>query len=171
MELNKNLVLIGMMASGKSTIGRLLAKKLNFKFFDIDLEIENKTKTKISEIFKMKGEIFFRNIEEKITLKLLNKNRCVISLGGGGFLNEIIRKEAQKNAITVWLNWDSKTLIGRLRKNRKKRPIALNLDDNKIKDLITNRSIIYSKSKYKINCEGMAQLEIVKKIVEIYEGI
>ncbi len=86
-------------------------------------------------------------------------------------MNEIIRKEAQKNAITVWLNWDSKTLIERLRKNRKKRPIALNLDDNKIKDLITNRSIIYSKSKYKINCEGMAQLEIVKKIVEIYEGI
>ena len=171
MELNKNLVLIGMMASGKSTIGRLLAKKLNFKFFDIDLKIENKTKTKISEIFKMKGEIFFRNIEEKITLKLLNKNRCVISLGGGGFLNEIIRKEAQKNGITVWLNWDSKTLIERLKKNRKKRPITLNLDDNKIKDLIANRSIIYSKSKYKINCESMAQLEIVKKIVEIYEGI
>ena len=170
MKLNKNLVLIGMMASGKSTIGRLLAKKLSFKFFDIDLEIENKTKTKISEIFKIKGEIFFRNIEEKITLKLLNKSRCVISLGGGGFLNEVIRKETQKNATTVWLNWDSKTLIERLKKNRRKRPIALNLDDNKIQDLITNRSVVYSKSKYKINCENMTKMEIVKKIVKIYEN-
>ena len=160
-----------MMGSGKSTIGSLISKKLNVKFIDIDSVLQDVTKMKIVEIFEKKGENFFRNLEEKITLKLLNNNRCVISLGGGGFLNEIIRKEAQKNAITVWLNWDSKTLIERLRKNRKKRPIALNLDDNKIKDLITNRSIIYSKSKYKINCEGMAQLEIVKKIVKIYEGI
>jgi len=171
MKSNKNLVLLGMMGSGKSTIGRLLAKKLNFKFFDIDLQIENNTKTKISEIFKKKGETFFRNIEEKITLELLNKNKCVISLGGGGFLNEIIRKKAQKNGITIWLNWNYKTLISRLKKNREKRPITLSLNDNEIKDLIFDRSVIYSKSEYKIDCENMTKSEVIGKIIKIYENI
>ena len=91
MKSKKNLVLIGMMSSGKSTIGGLLAKKLNFKFFDIDKIIENETKMKIAEIFKIKGENFFRNLEEKTTIKLLNFSDSVISLGGGGFVNETIR--------------------------------------------------------------------------------
>ena len=81
MKLNKNLILIGMMASGKSTIGRLLANKLNLKFFDTDFIIEKKAKMKIVEIFQKKGEPYFRNLEKKIILNLLNKNNCVISLG------------------------------------------------------------------------------------------
>ena len=87
MKLNKNLILIGMMASGKSTIGRLLAKKLNLKFFDTDFIIEKKVKMRIFEIFQKKGEPYFRNLEKKIILNLLNKNNCVISLGGGAFIN------------------------------------------------------------------------------------
>ena len=97
MKLNKNLILIGMMASGKSTIGRLLAKKLNLKFFDTDFIIEKKAKMKIIEIFQKKGEPYFRNLEKKITLSLLNKNNCVISLGGGAFINEAVRKVSQKD--------------------------------------------------------------------------
>ena len=68
MKLNKNLILIGMMASGKSTIGILLAKKLNLKFFDTDFIIEKKAKMKIVEIFQKKGEPYFRNLEKKIIL-------------------------------------------------------------------------------------------------------
>ena len=66
MESNKNLVLLGMMGSGKSTIGRILAKKLNLEFFDIDQIIENKTKMQIPKIFEEQGEISFREIEEVI---------------------------------------------------------------------------------------------------------
>ena len=166
MKLNKNLILIGSPAAGKSTIGRLLAKKLNLKFFDTDFIIEKKTKMKISEMFKKKGETAFRKLEKKITLSLLNKNNCVIALGGGAFINETIRKSAQKKGITFWLNLDSKTIINRIKKNNK-RPIALNLDDNEIKDLIINRSKIYSKAKYKIDCENMTKTEIIDKIIEI----
>ena len=72
MKSKKNLILIGMMGSGKSTIGSLISKKLNVKFIDIDSVLEDATKMKISEIFEKKGENFFRNLEEKITLKLLN---------------------------------------------------------------------------------------------------
>jgi len=170
MKSNKNLVLLGMMGSGKTTIGRLLAKKLNLRFFDIDLIIENKTKMKISEIFEKKGQISFRNLEEKITLQFLDKINCVISLGGGGFINKIIREKAQKKGIPIWLDWNPKTLISRIRKNNK-RPVILNLNDNELKDLIISRSKIYSKSKYRVDCENTSKTEIVKKIIEIYEAI
>ena len=84
MDLNKkNIVLIGMMGSGKSTIGYLLSKTIDAKFEDIDKIIEIETGYKINDIFEKKGEIYFRNLEEKITLKLLIIKKNIISLGGG----------------------------------------------------------------------------------------
>ena len=169
MKSKKNLVLIGMMSSGKSTIGELLAKKLNFKFFDIDKIIENETKMKITEIFKIKGENFFRNLEEKTTIKLLNFSNVVISLGGGGFINEIIRKETNTKSKTFWLDWNLDTLISRIRK-RNNRPVALALNNNELKNLIIKRSKYYSKAKYKINCQKLTRPEIIKKILNLYES-
>ena len=166
MKLNKNLILIGMMASGKSTIGGLLAKKLNFRFFDTDFIIEKKTKMKISEMFKKKGETAFRKLEKKITLSLLNKNNCVIALGGGAFINETIRKTVEQKGYSIWLNQNPKTLIDRIKKNNK-RPIASNLSNNELKDLLINRSKIYSKANYKIDCENMQKIEIVNKIIQL----
>jgi len=154
-----------MMGAGKTTIGSLLAKKLNLSFFDIDRIIEKKKGMKISEIFKKSGEIEFRKLEKKTTLKLLNKTG-VISLGGGAFINEDIRKEVQKKGTSVWLRWSEKTLIDRISKN-KKRPIAFNLNDNELKDLIVSRSKVYSKVDYKIDCEDMSKTQIVDKIVKI----
>ena len=169
MKSKKNLVLIGMMSSGKSTIGELLAKKLNFKFFDIDKIIENETRMKITEIFKIKGENFFRNLEEKTTVKLLNFSNVVISLGGGGFVNEIIRKETYTKSKTFWLDWNLDTLISRIRK-RNNRPVALALNNNELKNLIIKRSKYYSKAKYKINCQKLTRSEIIKKILNLYES-
>ena len=169
MKSKKNLVLIGMMSSGKSTIGELLAKKLNFKFFDIDKIIENETKMKITEIFKIKGENFFRNLEEKTTIKLLNFSNVVISLGGGGFVNEIIRKETNAKSKTFWLDWNLDALISRIRK-RNNRPVALALNNNELKNLIIKRSKYYSKAKYKINCQKLTRPEIIKKILNLYES-
>ena len=100
MNLNKNIVLLGMMGSGKSTIGYLLSKNINYNFFDIDKLIEEESGLKIYDIFQKKGEIFFRDLEEKVTLKYLKGSRKIISLGGGGFLNKNIRKETLKNQST-----------------------------------------------------------------------
>ena len=168
MKSKKNLVLIGMMSSGKSTIGELLAKKLNFKFFDIDKIIENETKMKITEIFKIKGENFFRNLEEKTTIKLLHFSDVVISLGGGGFVNETIRKETNTKSETFWLNWNLDTLISRIRK-KDNRPVASALNNVELKNLIIERSKYYSKAKYKINCQKLTRSEIIKKILNLYE--
>ena len=168
MKSKKNLILIGMMGSGKSTIGSLISKKLNIKFIDIDNVLENDSKMKISEIFEKKGENFFRNLEEKITLKSLNSTNSVISLGGGGFINEKIRKEVLKNNFSFWLNCDTQTLLNRIKKS-KKRPIAFNLSDSELTELITKRAEIYSKAQFKINCNKLKKTEIVKKILKIYE--
>ena len=104
MNLNKNIVLLGMMGSGKSTIGYLLSKSISLNFFDIDKIIEKETGLKINSIFEKKGELYFRNLEEKITLKLLKDKRKIISLGGGGFLNNNIRREILKNNLSFWLS-------------------------------------------------------------------
>jgi shikimate kinase len=102
-------------------------------------------------------------LEEKITIKILQTNNCVISLGGGAFLNNKIRKEILTNHLSFWLNWDIKTLLLRIRKN-KKRPLAINTTDNELITLIKNRSKIYSKAKFKINCNNLTKTEIIKII-------
>ena len=168
MKLKKNLVLLGMMGSGKSTIGHLISKKLGQEFIDVDSVIEKETSIKISEIFLKKGELFFRNLEEKITLKLLENRNTIISLGGGAFINDKIRKEVLKNNLSFWLNWNAYTLMERIKKS-KKRPIAFNLDETKLMELIKNRSKIYSKAKFKINCQKFSKKEITKKIIGLYE--
>ncbi len=168
MNLKKNLVFLGMMGSGKSSIGYLVSKKLNLKFVDIDSKIEEEAGMKILNIFSEKGEKFFRNLEEKVTLKILKTNNTVISLGGGAFINDKIRKEILTNHNSFWLNWDLEILLKRI-KNSKKRPLVLNSSDQEIKNLIKKRAIIYSKAKFKINCNKLTKSEIVKKIKRIYE--
>ena len=168
MNLNKNIVLLGMMGSGKSTIGYLLSKSINLKFLDLDRIIEKKTGLKINNIFETKGEIYFRNLEEKITLKLLKNKGKIISLGGGGFLNEKIRKEVLKNNLSFWLNWNNFTLLNRIKKS-KKRPKAFNAKETELMELIINRSKIYSKAEFKINCQKLSKAKICRKVIQLYE--
>jgi shikimate kinase/shikimate kinase/3-dehydroquinate synthase len=91
-----------------------------------------------------------------------------VSLGGGAFMNKVIRKEILKNHISFWLNWNNETLLNRI-KNSKKRPLAINSTENELIDLIKKRSIIYSKALYEIKCDKLSKNEIVKKILNIYE--
>jgi shikimate kinase len=168
MNSNKNLVFLGMMGSGKSSIGNLISKKLDLPFVDIDSLIVESAEMSISEIFEKKGEDYFRNLEEKITLKCLKKIKNVISLGGGGFINTKVRKEILANHFSFWLNWDDSVLIKRI-KNTKKRPLAFNSSDQELKKIIKNRSKIYSDAQFKINCNKLTKTEIVKNIVKIYE--
>ena len=168
MKSKENLVFLGMMGSGKSSIGSLVAKKLNLEFIDIDNEIEKNSGISIKEIFKNKGENYFRELEEKITLNKLKLNTVVISLGGGAFMNQQIRKEVLKKHISFWLNWDAQILINRIR-NSAKRPIAYKSSNDKLIEMINKRSGIYSKALYEIKCDNHSKNEIVKKVLKIYE--
>ena len=169
MKSKENLIFLGMMGSGKSSIGSLVAKKLQLNFIDVDNEIETELGLSIKKIFETKGENYFRKLEEKITLKKLKLKPVVISLGGGAFTNRNIRKEVIRNHLSFWLNWSDEILVNRI-KNSKKRPLVSNASENEIIDLIKKRSNIYSKALYKIECDSLTKKEIVKKILNIYEA-
>ena len=159
-----------MMGVGKSTIGKKLSKKLKLKFVDIDQIIEEKEKSTINEIFKNKGENYFRKIEKKTTLEILKRKNLIIALGGGGFINLSIRKEVINSSISFWLDLSLKSLLPRL-KNVKKRPLLNqeNLEENMNK-IYLERKKIYNESNYKIKCNSINIEEIVDKIIKLYEN-
>jgi len=169
MKSSKNIVFLGMMGSGKSSIGFLVSKKLKLDFYDIDNYIENKLNMKISNIFKNKGEKFFREYEEKITLDILKKKGIVIALGGGAFINKNIRKEVLKNHQSFWLKLNSEILIKRI-KTSIKRPLAYNTPVADLKDMIKDRTKYYEKALFRINCDELTKKEITDKILNIYEN-
>ena len=94
--MKKNVVLTGMMGVGKSTVGKNLAERLNYKFVDIDRLIEKIEGCSIKIIFKQKSEIYFRKLEKQVTLRELEKENIVLALGGGAFLDKSVRQEIQK---------------------------------------------------------------------------
>jgi shikimate kinase len=165
----KNLILLGMMGAGKSTLGKITAKRLSLNFIDTDTNIEKKLSMKISDIFKKKGEKFFRAEEEKEVLKSLEVQNSVIALGGGTFVNKAVRSFILKNAISIWLDVDLKTLNKRVFWN-KKRPL-LKRKNNKdiISKLYSSRKDIYKLANYKIKCNDINKDDIVKKIINFYE--
>jgi len=165
----KNLVLLGMMGVGKTTLGKIVAKKQNLKFIDTDLNIEKKCSMKIAEIFEKKGEEFFRLWEEKEVLESLKKSKCVIALGGGAFMNKTVRDKILKDSISVWLDINSETLHKRIKWN-KKRPL-LNEKNSQIKinKLYAQRKNIYKLAKYRIDCNNLSKVNIAKKIIIFYE--
>ena len=166
MDIKKNIVLLGMMGSGKSTIGGLIAKKLNVKLIDVDRKIETMQNQKISQIFEHKGEAYFRELEFNVTIQSLNNDNKIISIGGGAFMNKELRKIIRQKSSTFWLHWSADTLIKRI-KNNNKRPVVKNMKYTDIKKLISERNKIYNFSDYKIICENLKKAEIVEKIIKI----
>ena len=167
--MKKNLVLLGMMGVGKTTLGKIVAQKQELKFIDTDLIIEKKNSMKIAEIFKKKGEDFFRMEEEKETLKSLKKNKCVIALGGGAFINKTVRDYILKNAVSIWLDVDLKTLDKRIKWNKKRPLLSAENNQEKIYKLYEERRNIYKLANHRIDCDNLSKENIVKKIIIFYE--
>ena len=170
MKIKKNLVLLGMMGVGKTGIGRYVARRLKINFFDIDKLIEKKNEMKITKIFKTKGETYFRKEEEFVTIKYLNKKGSIISLGGGGFINDKIRKKVLSECISVWLNVNLETIYTRL-KNSKKRPLIYKNNQNNISKIFMERKKIYSLANHEINCDNLSLNQITNKVIKLYEKI
>jgi len=165
----KNLVLLGMMAVGKTTLGKIVAKKQELKFIDIDTNIETKNSMTIKEIFKKKGEKFFRMEEEKEVLKSLKKSNCIIALGGGAFINKTVRENILKNAISIWLNVDVKTLNQRVKWNKKRPLLKEENSQKKLIELYAKRKDVYKLANHKIACDNLSKENIVEKIIALYE--
>ena len=168
--MKKNVVLTGMMGVGKSTVGKNLAEKLNYKFVDIDRLIEKIEGCSIKIIFKQKSEIYFRKLEKQVTLRELEKENIVLALGGGAFLDKSVRQEIQKKSISFWLDTNLDILIKRLKKTNK-RPLLYqkNLSQT-VKKIYLDRKKTYSKANFKIKCDNIKTEKIVYEIIRHYEN-
>ena len=167
--MEKNLTLTGMMGVGKTTIGKRLAKKLNYAFVDVDKIIEKQEGESISSIFKNKGEDYFRKIEKQLTIIELKKNNSVISLGGGAFLNSSIRQYSKKNSISFWLDVPIEILIRRLKKSKNRPIIGKEKTSDSIKKIYFVRKKFYTKADYRIKCKTLTLKQIIEKILKFYE--
>ena len=167
--MKKSLVLTGMMGVGKSTLGKVLSLKLNSKFIDVDKLIEKREKMSIQNIFKAKDEKYFREIEEKITLEVLDTFPAVIALGGGAFINRNIRDKVLKRSISFWLDSNINTLLKRM-SNKKKRPL-IDKESPKAEliKLYAKRKDAYKMADHKIDCSKYTKNEIIKQILKVYE--
>ena len=167
--MKKNLVLLGMMAVGKTTLGKIVAKKQKLEFIDIDSNIEKKNSMTIIEIFEKKGEKFFRKEEEKEVLKSMEKKNCVIALGGGAFINEIIRENILKKAISIWLEVNIETLNKRTKWNQQRPLLNKKNNQKKLSELLGERKTIYKQANHKIVCDKLSKNDIAEKIIALYE--
>ena len=142
----KIIVIIGHMGSGKSLVGKLLSRKLNWNYFDSDKEIEKNLNTSIVDIFKTYGENFFRKKEEIVIKNLIKKKYSIISLGGGSITIKNIRNILEKKTISIFLKVDIDVLVKRLI-NNKKRPLLINTNiKNKIFQLNKERLSFYNNA-------------------------
>ena len=164
------IVLLGYMASGKSNIGKKLAKKMNYTLIDLDDFIVEQENMSISAIFSEKGEIYFRTIENKYLKQLLEKkDSFILSLGGGTpcYANnmELIKKA---NVISIYLQASIKKLTDRLIKKKQKRPLVASLNDNQIFEFVGKhlfeRSYYYEQAKHIIKTDSKKRAEIVIEI-------
>tara|TARA_Y100000766_G_C18474126_1_gene396700 strand:- start:26 stop:532 length:507 start_codon:yes stop_codon:yes gene_type:complete len=166
--LKKSLVLTGMMGVGKSTIGRLLAKRLKIKFIDVDKIIERSERKSIKKIFEDNGEKYFRKIEEKITFQIIKKKNAVIALGGGAFINNAIREKVLNTCISIWLKVSLEKLIVRYKRSNRRPLLDKRKLDINVKKIYQTRKNIYRLANFKVNCDNINKTQIVDKILVFY---
>ena len=166
-----NIALIGFMGSGKTTVGKLLAKTMDMKFVDIDKVIESQEKKSINDIFQKKGQIYFRDLEREVISQESLKNDCVIATGGGSILDNENIKRLKETSFIVFLNANIECLYLRLKDNTT-RPILNDVEDKKkvIEELLEKRKFFYQISAdYIIDINEKTNIyETVDKIKEVY---
>jgi shikimate kinase len=164
------IVLLGYMASGKSTIGREISKKLDMKFIDLDDYISKREKRTISEIFKVEGEIYFRRIESLYLGEILNsKDSFILSLGGGTpCYSNNMELILNSDASSIYIKASIKTLVSRLIAEKNKRPLVADLEDDKLIEFVAKhlfeRRFFYEQASITINTEDKSAEEITTEI-------
>jgi shikimate kinase len=166
-------VLIGYMASGKSTIGKILAKKLGYDFIDLDDFIEGKEHSTVADIFKTKGEIYFRKIESQYLKDILSgKNKIVLSLGGGTpcYNNNMAFILNAHQVKSIYLKASIKTLIARLKNEKSKRPLVAHIEtDDALAEFIGKhifeRGQFYNQAEVVVSTDDKTESAIVEALL------
>src|SRR5690554_5912434 len=164
------IVLVGYMGSGKSTVGKLLAKELGYSFLDLDEVLENRMESSISDIFKSKGEVFFRKKEHQLLKDvLLEESNFVLSTGGGtpcysGNMDSML----QLADAVIYLKVPIPGLVKRLIKEKEQRPLIRNINDDDLPEFIGKhlfeRNNYYLKADHIIDCDDRDPMQVVQEI-------
>ncbi|MFD2585367.1 shikimate kinase [Croceitalea marina] len=166
-------VLVGYMASGKSTIGKELANTLRIDFVDLDKAIAEEAGLSITELFKKKGELFFRKTEALVLEKLLHSNKSFVLATGGGtpcYGNNM--KIITENASTsVYLKLSIPSLLDRISKEKETRPLVAGIANDDLPEFVGKhlfeRSMHYQKADSIVTCEAKTVNEVVEEIKEV----
>jgi len=168
LKLRKTVAFVGMMGAGKSTIGRVVAQKLNAPFLDSDSEIELAANMSVNEIFSRDGETFFRDRELQIIKRLLETEICILSTGGGAFVNEEIRKVMSYYGMSLWLNVDLDLLWARV-KSKESRPLLKTQNPfGALRDIFEKRQSIYALADATIMAErGLSIEQMSNRVIDV----
>ena len=163
--MHKSLMLIGLMGSGKTAIGRMLAQSLDIAFVDSDKEIEQESGLRITDIFELYGEEKFRELERRVIERLVTQEHGIISVGGGAFCQAEIREVAKKHVTSIWLRATPETLLSRM-DNLSSRPL-LATDDPlaTLKKLHEQRFDDYAQADIIIDTNGLSLRQSLERVL------
>lgn len=166
----KNIVLVGFMGTGKTTIATKLAERFAMRYVSTDDLIVEKEKRTINEIFTRSGEDYFRDVESEVIKGLANQEGLVIDAGGGAVLREENMADFKSSGIVICLTADEETIMKRTKKY-KHRPL-LNVEDpkRKIRDLLAKRAPFYAKADHTIDTGKLTIRQVLEKIAEIIKA-
>ena len=168
-QIGRTIALVGLMGSGKSIVGRRLAKRLGHPFVDSDTEIERNAGMSITEIFERHGEEAFRRNERDTIFRLLETPPRVIATGGGAFADEATRRRLLDECLTIWLDAPIPILIARLAGDER-RPLLRGDDpDRRLEDLFAERRPYYALADLHVECADLPPERIVDRIVPTLE--
>ncbi len=163
--LHKPVVLVGLMGAGKSTIGRRLATALGLQFIDSDNEIVEAAGCSIADIFELYGEAIFRDLEQRVLLRLVGSAPCVIATGGGAFMNPAIRAAIKERAISIWLKAELDVLLERVSR-RDTRPLLKSGDKGTILSrLMEERYPVYAGADITVDSNAGMHETVVETII------
>lgn len=167
----RNLVLVGLMGAGKSSVGRLVAQQLGIPFVDTDAEIERVSRMTITELFATYGEQEFRALETRVIKRLLRGGPRVVSTGGGAFINDNTRQHIKRGGLSVWLNADLDVLWERVNK-RDTRPLLKTENPKQtLENLMNARYPIYAEADLTVLSRDVSKEVMAKEVLAaIVEG-
>ena len=165
----KPIVLVGLMGAGKTSIGRLLAKRLGLEFIDADHEIELAAQCSVERIFERHGEAVFRDGEQRVIARLLSGPTHVLATGGGAFMRKETRDAIRERGISVWLRADLDLLLRRVSR-RKNRPLLRNENPRQtLEKLIKERYPVYADADIVVDSGDRPPGTIVDNVIESIE--
>jgi shikimate kinase len=171
MEKKKNIVLTGFMGTGKTTVGKILAKKLGMSFVDVDELIEKTAGLKISEVFARFGEAYFRDIETEIIKSITKNFSQVIATGGGAVLRDENLNALKSNGVVFCLTASEELIFDRIKDNNERPLLQVENPKEKIRELLAKRMPRYMMADFIINTDGLTQEEVSEKIIKEYERV